>query len=97
MKPRKHKDLIIAWANGAEIQYQNHHGQWMEASLPNWDEFTEYRIKPEPKPDIVRYVSHVHCNGDTYFSSLKKDMNSDLKITFDGETWKIKSVEVING
>lgn len=47
MKQRhKHADAIIAWANGEEIEYSFDGSEWFRASTPQWDENTEYRIKP---------------------------------------------------
>lgn len=41
-----HKDLIIAWANGAKIEYYcETNKQWFEINSPGWDEKTKYRIK----------------------------------------------------
>lgn len=58
-KPHKHAELIKAWADGAEIEeryigngdYEGSewyvtNGDWSDTE--NW----EYRIKPEPKPDV---------------------------------------------
>lgn len=42
----KHADLIIAWANGAEIEW-NHDSGWCTVTNPSWDTCTEYRIKPK--------------------------------------------------
>lgn len=43
----KHKELIEAWANGAEIQYYYEaYNSWVDADGPNWDEKNQYRIKP---------------------------------------------------
>lgn len=47
MIPHVHKDLIIAWANGAKIQ-QSCDGEWHDIENPRWTPFTQYRIKPEP-------------------------------------------------
>jgi len=48
--PHPHKDLIIAWANGAKIQRKNVlTEEWTDAAnSPLWSPDTEYRIKPEP-------------------------------------------------
>lgn len=46
----KHADLIIAWANGAKIQYRDpdySDGEWDETTHPTWSEYKEYRIKPK--------------------------------------------------
>ena len=51
----KHADLIHAWANGATIEGRFPGGEW-KLAVPYWlDEF-EYRVKPEPKPYVVRYA-----------------------------------------
>ena len=44
----KHADLIIAWANGAEIEYNSdRRGCWEVRGTPQWLGSVEYRIKPE--------------------------------------------------
>ena len=90
MKPRKYAELIKAWADGAEIQVRpSSSGKWADCENPYWAQNYEYRIKPEPKPDIVvsrwvdRYGSTAHCS------------ESNVKYTFDGETGELKSAEVL--
>jgi hypothetical protein len=57
MKPRKHAELIKAWADGAEIQFRVKGGEWIETvDTPAWKENLEYRIKPEEKTPVVRYL-----------------------------------------
>jgi hypothetical protein len=48
--PHKHAELIIAWANGAEIEVQYEGCEWFLVDYPEWCEDAYYRIKPEPKP-----------------------------------------------
>jgi len=46
--PHKHKDVMIAAANGAIVQRKNvFDGQWFDERLPCFDEEMEYRVKPE--------------------------------------------------
>lgn len=47
----KHADVIIAWAEGAEIEYRNLPGAtWMSVgTIPGWVENHEYRVKPPAK------------------------------------------------
>lgn len=91
MKPHKHAEIIKAWADGAEIEvYDGLHDRWCDLtnSCPAWTS-QRYRIKPEPKPDIV--VSRwVYQDGSTAHCS-----QSNVKYIFDGETGKLKSAEVI--
>ena len=44
---KKHKELIEAFCNGAEIQYYfKSKGEWIDIENPIWDYYSEYRIKP---------------------------------------------------
>lgn len=106
MKPHKHAEFIHAWADGAEIEYL-HTGKY-----PNewqliyegwsWDAkfATQYRIKPEKKPDIVKSfvleanpILGLRLNE---ISGFQKQPHEDwIRIVFDGETAKMKSAEVV--
>ena len=65
----KHADLIHAWADGAEVQILKRidvrHGgkdldiveeHWVDDDSPDWDIFTQFRIKPEEKKPVVRWL-----------------------------------------
>jgi hypothetical protein len=87
----KHADLIHAWADGAQIQLLSLiYDRWEDIKDPSWSEHYEYRIKPEPKPDIV-----VFCKTGDY--GIYPDVNAkdNLCLTYDGETGKLKSAEVM--
>lgn len=43
----KHYDLIVAWAEGAEIQWQEGVGRWTTTKRPSWSKYFNYRIKPD--------------------------------------------------
>jgi len=50
MTPHKHQKEIIAWANGAEIEFFNIPSKsWAESKDPVWSINNRYRIKPETK------------------------------------------------
>ena len=90
----KHADLIHAWADGAQIEYKNALNIWMEVDRPDWSSWVEYRIKPEPKPDYVQYV-FFHFNWGVNILKEQPFSEANLKLTFDGESCKLKSAEVI--
>ena len=99
--PHKHAELIKAWADGAEIEvYWN--GKWEETASPIWNTQAEYRIKPEPKPDVVHEIK-VWVGGNArekvvlhmYNSETHKAHGSNLRLTFDGETGNLKKAEVM--
>lgn len=103
--PHKHAALIKAWADGAEIEWQSSSGKWMLDGDPNWSyPDGRYRIKPEPKPDYIDTTS-VYRNlnyrfenerlKNTYNLGFAPDYVGELKLTFDGETGKLKSAEVL--
>lgn len=95
-KPHKHAALIKAWADGAEIEYlPSEETRWRLIPSPLWDGNGDYRIKPELKPDVVeQYVA----KGYTKYSGVRVAEHwerDNLKLTFDGETGKLKSAEVL--
>ena len=71
----KHADVIIAWANGAEIESQSSPDRgWVPIlSSPGWYEGCEYRVKPPAKkyrvalfkyPGVEAGVSVAHSEHD---------------------------------
>ena len=55
----KHADVIIAWANGAEIEYRlGPHERWSKSTSPSWQEDCEYRVKPPAKKYRVALFRH---------------------------------------
>lgn len=44
----KHREIIDAWANGAEIEFKSIDDSWVDAENPNWILNMEYRVKPQP-------------------------------------------------
>jgi hypothetical protein len=106
-RPHKHAELIKAWADGAEIEIKHRLGSWESMQTKGeWIEDYEYRIKPEPKPDVVLY-SIVHrvsyglpCSpyasmSSAYAQPPDPQTPANLKLTFDGETGELKSAEVV--
>ena len=75
----KHADEIIAWANGAEIQiYVSKRGDWMwvDTCEPMWLESAKYRIKPEPKPDVVELDSRFERADTPRTNAAEHNMGS---------------------
>lgn len=89
----KHADLIKAWADGAQIQYYRGVGNWEDIDNPNWLGVGEYRIKPMPKPDFYTYSTITF--GNTGQQSTMQYGTDNVKFTYDGETRKLKSAEVL--
>jgi len=89
----KHYEIIMAWAEGKDVEgYESTIDKWIlcpKDRCPPFAEDCEYRIKPEPKPDLNRnvYMTAYTCvfNGEEW----------NLRLKFDGETGKLKKAEVI--
>jgi hypothetical protein len=88
----KHADLIKQWADGAEIEWLGIDGNWCSISgTPSWSVETTYRIKPTPKPDVVKYLI---CGLKSWVEVDDQVGHECIKIVIDGKG-KLKSAEVI--
>jgi hypothetical protein len=91
-----HHDLIVAWAKGATIQWKGSCGpkDWRNCCpTPAWDKDVSYRIKPEPKPDVIR--SYSVCFDESKNRALWHQRDDTLMLIFDGETGKLKDAQVL--
>ena len=91
MTPHKHAEAIKAWADGAKIEFKSKNG-WQLCNDPGWYDDYEYRVAPTPKPEVV----NLYYAKNGYYSNLMvAAVQPNLKLTFDGETGKLKAAEVI--
>ena len=88
-----------AWADGVEVEQRNLNSQYDK----NWDTFEgrwfessgwEYRVKPEPKPDLLTYCE-IRRSGFFYGLYSTESENASVCAILDGETKKLKSVRMI--
>jgi hypothetical protein len=99
-----HHEVILAYLNDELVQFYHNH-EWVNLdvmservnaslSFPSFPAVVNYRIKPTPKPDIVRYtlIKPETCDDIT---SRKWDIDN-LKLTFNGETLKLIKAEVMH-
>lgn len=89
-----HRDLIIAWANGAEIQSELD-GEWIDTPTPSWSINADYRIKPQLKVDSIAYMNNRFGLGWREDSYPYTHADEILRLYRDAETGKVKSVEVV--
>jgi hypothetical protein len=54
---RPNADVIKAWADGAEVQFQDNNGVWFDTTNPTWRQSIVYRIKPNTVSinDVEKY------------------------------------------
>jgi hypothetical protein len=91
----KHAEVLIAIAEGKDVEWKvKGDDEWHIAQFLPYTPITnsdfEWRIKPEPKPDVVKTYM-VHGEDDIVDSIY----TANLKLTFDGETGELKSAEVL--
>jgi hypothetical protein len=63
-KAHPHRDVIIAYANGAEIEYLSRDGYWVGAKSPSFSALKKFRINPSPTPK------------EKEITSIRKEMES---------------------
>lgn len=88
----KHYDLIVAWANGAEIQaretsYFADDDVWMTTKTPTWCQTIEYRIKPKTiKYRTYLWKDHLgHCG--VYSCTEKQNIDNDYEYSAEFIKW----------
>ena len=93
MTPDEIIAVVQAFKAGKEIELQpkaKEPTQWMLTTSPGWDFYHfNYRVRPEPKLDMIRYA-----RIDVAWSSPTQE-GRNLRLTFDSETGKLKSAEVL--
>jgi len=79
------------WQDGKSLM-----GQWNDCTFmitPITHSFLAWRIKPEPKPDVVRYGC---VELDAWGFHMRTALKPNLRLVFDGEDpLKLKSAEVL--
>jgi hypothetical protein len=104
----KHADLIRAALDGKKIQYKyGLEGKWVTFEKQNFAvarlacESERYEYRLEPKPDVVRYFNQYSFTAYGYGAIASADAKAGnhrlcvTKNTYDGETGKLKSVEIV--
>lgn len=110
--PHKHAEVLRAIADGKEVQFLNINDVWVDydedvhhSPLSRYKNTLGWRIKPEPKPDVVYYAcfdekdvleTTDHGELDSCITKYHDKKLDSLKITFDGETGELKLAEVIS-
>lgn len=97
LEPMKHMhaDTIVAWANGATIEYYAYRQLgdekgWFVTTDPVWDKTSIYRVQPEKQKPIVQDV-FIAFTGDTgvcLYQSIDS-FTSNCRLEFDGDTGKL--------
>jgi len=101
--PHVHATIIKAWADGAQIEVRENDAKpWcpIYGSYQYWHPRNQYRVKPEPKPDVVLFgcimMDHPGKARINTIGADERKLDSDTcMFVFDGETGKLKKAEVL--
>lgn len=95
MTPHKHAEAIRAWADGAIIEVNCHKDIWSIVDHPSWTLDNNYRVAVPLKPDQTMYFN-IGRFGAVKIDYWQRELHApNLVATFDGETQKLKKVELI--
>ena len=93
MTKHKHHDCIVAWANGALIQYLSPtKGEgWVDCmgNEPAWSRSATYRVKPKE-------ISNGEAAYNAYYHNVTKQEWDQLPATFSGEWNKVAQAVIDN-
>ena len=75
--PHKFKDVIVAWANGEEIEFRdpNYSTEWNPIKNPSWLADIEYRVKP--KEEIHSFRVALMQDTNAYFTTTADDKEQE--------------------
>jgi hypothetical protein len=91
MTKQKHYELIIAWANGESIElYNPKEDIWHYVPSPSWFDSLAYRVRPTPRPDVVRGVTIVLSSFAGPLMYAASPLECNCVLLFDGETNTLK-------
>lgn len=96
----RHHDLICLWAANPGIRFQcreNSTQEWEDVDNPSpWHPYLFYRIKPEKKDDLVTEAKILGPYKSVMWNSVTDQVShANIRLTFDGETGKLKHAEVL--
>lgn len=102
MKIHPHHDLIIAYLEDKELQYQSL-DQWVDIPrlsvmgyvLPQFNHNVIYRLKPIVKPNRMFRLKAKEIGRDIVVRDPEHWEQSNVEFEFEGNTGKLISVKVI--
>lgn len=89
MEKHIHADLIIAWANGATIEYRSDRtNEWLVTTNPSWNNDSEYRVKPFPTTSFTGEELHTlfYAEPDLATEAFVRLANAAIKRHIDETT-----------
>lgn len=101
MKVHTHADIIREWALDITrpLQKRRDEGEeWQDIQdQPEWSPYYLYRFKPKPQRDKVTECKVLGIYKSILWNStLDKVSHANLRLTFDGDTGKLKDAKVIS-
>ena len=103
MAEHKHAAVLRAIADGKDVQvFREAYGDWIDFNPKTHVNpissglSSQWRIKPEPKPDVHIYAAALRIGNNTSLGFRDGgEIGANLRLTFDGETGQLKAAEVL--
>ena len=98
MAEHKHAAVLRAIADGKKVQWFTSSEQWETLCYgvnPLTNPQFQWRIKPEPKPDVVVWLVQSLNGAWDEYQCYQNGGYPQIKIVRDGETGRLKSAEVL--
>jgi hypothetical protein len=83
MIAHQHAEVIKAWADGHQIQFQRRDGVWHDCVIgctPAFDLGVEYRVKPQPQVVSQEYHTYWH---EAQYLVFTEEYPPNLRLTFE--------------
>lgn len=102
--PKWQEALRYAAQDGQVVEFHHDVHGWNHCAIndrpetycfPDCVSEKNYRIRPEPKPDVVMRTYLKQGGRIVYNESEYNDYRANIRVTFDGETGKLKAAEVL--
>jgi hypothetical protein len=89
MKQHKWHKEIKAWADGSKIEYRIKDGNWHDVGNdpPEWNEYSEYRIKPQPFKVLKEMIDG--CSNIMQDKEMPKEAKQLAKV-FQEDCYRLK-------
>ena len=92
---QKHWEVMEAFKNGAEVQFQDLSGVWMECEHPTFADNIEFRIKPAKRLPTIEEVEQWYLENRVFIykeKTILHRMQSFDRCNRDGQLLQIGSV-----
>ena len=89
---KKHHKEIVAWWDGAEIEYLSSDGEWWATDTLCWDIDTEYRVKEPKTKTVYEWMFKHESHWKPYYKFITEEEAKDYftcEYKKTGRSWEV--------